>query len=212
MAVREPQKPLAGDELSPYERDGELEDDRCPDCGQATISTPNHEWCIRCAQDVASTHPTGKPPEKRLRIETRFWEKVEIRQQDQCWEWQAAINQAKGYGRFRAGDRVYPAHRVAAALYRGLTNPDNLPGDVVRHRCDNPPCCNPRHLIPGNSSENMIDALVRGGLDPQFTEREIRRVRELEGEMLQSEIAERYGASQQMISKIQRGERYAWVK
>lgn len=35
-------------------------------------------------------------------------------------------------------------------------------GDVARHRCDNPPCCNPDHLLWGTQSDNVHDALERG--------------------------------------------------
>jgi hypothetical protein len=33
---------------------------------------------------------------------------------------------------------------------------------VVRHHCDNPPCFNPEHLIPGTYRENALDAIERG--------------------------------------------------
>lgn len=202
-------EPLAGDELTPYEREDQLEDDRCPDCGQPLVSTPNHEWCIRCTQDVASTHPTEKPEEKRLRIENRFWKKVDVIKKDLCWEWQAAIDAGTGYGRFRVGDRVVPAHRVALALDRGLTNPAELPGEVVRHRCDRPKCYNPRHLTHGSQRDNMIDAASRD-MDTDLSRRDVREVRN--SSATQQELAGRYGVSVSLISMIQRGERYEWVE
>ncbi|MDP9474817.1 MAG: HNH endonuclease [Actinomycetota bacterium] len=36
------------------------------------------------------------------------------------------------------------------------------PGQVVRHRCDNPPCCRPEHLQLGTHSDNSRDAVDRG--------------------------------------------------
>lgn len=33
---------------------------------------------------------------------------------------------------------------------------------MIRHRCDNRPCCNPAHLIPGTAKENARDVVDRG--------------------------------------------------
>lgn len=33
---------------------------------------------------------------------------------------------------------------------------------VARHTCDNPPCCNPLHIIDGDTRANALDASDRG--------------------------------------------------
>jgi hypothetical protein len=43
-----------------------------------------------------------------------------------------------------------------------LTKGPTPPGTVVMHSCDNPPCCNPGHLILGTPLENSHDALAKG--------------------------------------------------
>lgn len=33
---------------------------------------------------------------------------------------------------------------------------------VARHTCDNPPCCNPAHILDGSHGDNMQDSIARG--------------------------------------------------
>jgi hypothetical protein len=93
--------------------------------------------------------------------ETRFWSKVAKRGPDECWEWQASLNQA-GYGQFavvttrpKRNDR---AHRVSWILQFGEI-PDNL---CVLHKCDNPKCVNPNHLFLGTRRDNIHDCIAKG--------------------------------------------------
>ena len=48
-------------------------------------------------------------------------------------------------------------HRAAWLVTYGSI-PDGL---VVRHKCDNPPCCNPEHLELGTHQQNVQDAVDR---------------------------------------------------
>lgn len=91
----------------------------------------------------------------------RFWSKVDVREEHDCWLWRAATDPA-GYGLFkvRSSDRAHGAHRVALAMFRGNTI-DAIDGLVVRHACDNPTCCNPFHLSTGTHEDNVLDRVSR---------------------------------------------------
>lgn len=80
---------------------------------------------------------------------------------DACHPWQGHGLDA-GYGLVQGCVRYqgysFLAHRVAWALAH-----DEEPGErIVRHSCDNPPCCNERHLIAGSLKDNHVDMIERG--------------------------------------------------
>lgn len=80
---------------------------------------------------------------------------------DICWEWPGARN-VGSYGVIRVDGRFCLTHRLA---YEAFVGPivDSL---YVCHSCDNPPCCNPRHLLLGTHQDNMDDMTKRGRRAP----------------------------------------------
>jgi hypothetical protein len=97
-----------------------------------------------------------------------FWTKVERRGQDECWPWIGKTKSAQGYGRLDFGGKegVY-APRVAYLIAHPnsitLRSPTDLSiPEFIRHTCDNPPCCNPKHLILGSHADNIKDKVARG--------------------------------------------------
>ena len=83
---------------------------------------------------------------------------------DDCLEWIGPANK-KGYGRVKVDGRLASPHRVAAYA-AGVVKRIWEPGrkECVLHRCDNPRCCNPKHLWPGTLSDNMQDCAAKGRL------------------------------------------------
>jgi HNH endonuclease len=74
-----------------------------------------------------------------------------------CWVWTASVN-SNGYGKIGVGGKLLAAHRLAYTHFVG-----EIPeGMEIRHHCDNPPCVNPAHLVPGTHGDNMQDMLERG--------------------------------------------------
>lgn len=88
----------------------------------------------------------------------RFWEKVEIRNSDDCWLWRGALS-SHGYGNLGSGDgKTLRAHCVSFELaYGGLP-----PGCVICHRCDSPACVNPNHLYAASQAANLGDMAAKG--------------------------------------------------
>lgn len=86
-----------------------------------------------------------------------FWPRVDVRGPEECWPWKGSRTRG-GYGHASREGKSVRAHRVAYQLAKGL-----IPaGLVVRHKCDNPPCCNPAHLELGTHKQNKDDSIQRG--------------------------------------------------
>jgi hypothetical protein len=80
----------------------------------------------------------------------------------ECILWVGAtIRDKKGnlYGYPSSHGKHYLAHREAWEMAHGRKIPK---GKVVRHTCDVTLCVNPKHLLIGTQSQNMMDSVKRG--------------------------------------------------
>lgn len=94
----------------------------------------------------------------------RFWGRVDRRGEDACWPWKGARH-LQGYGLVAVNRRMYAASRLAYELAVGPI-PKGL---QVIHSCDNPPCCNPKHLRAATQAENALDRKNKGRSRNQHT-------------------------------------------
>ena len=81
----------------------------------------------------------------------RFWNKVDIKGLDDCWEWKACT--VGGYGAFWDGSSFKRAHRISYEISNGSIPLNKL----ILHKCDNRLCINPNHLYCGTYSDNVLD-------------------------------------------------------
>jgi hypothetical protein len=86
-----------------------------------------------------------------------FWGRVNIKSQDECWNWTGGLD-GNGYGRLDFKGKRYGSHRLSYILSIG-----DIPGGMfVCHKCDNPLCCNPSHLFIGTLQDNNADRVKKG--------------------------------------------------
>lgn len=150
--------------------------------------------------------------------EESFWNKVKILSPSECWPWQGYVNE-DGYGTVAFRGKRYGSHRLAWILTYGEPGE----GILVLHSCDNPPCCNVRHLFSGSQTDNMQDMMRKGrGNKLKGENHSMAKLREDdilailglrdEQKMSYPVIAELYNVSQSAIGYIVRGETWKHVK
>lgn len=149
-------------------------------------------------------------------LEERFWEKVDIRSDDDCWEWKASKTK-KGYGSFGFLIGTEYAHRVSWILCYGEI-PDGL---FVCHKCDNRSCVNPNHLFLGTAKDNSEDMVNKGRSivnerNPmsKLKETDVKNIRDLlsVGKFSQRKIAKMFGVSSATVSFIGSGLTWKGIK
>ena len=148
----------------------------------------------------------GRNHNNSLTDEQRFWEKVNIGDPDECWEWLAG--KCKGYGMFWVENRSshIRANRMAWELIHGSI-PDGM---QILHTCDNPGCVNPKHLWLGTHQDNMIDMFKkgRGNRHLAFNVEQVKEIRNLysSGNYSYREIGKIFGVGHSEIGQIIRRE------
>lgn len=145
-------------------------------------------------------------------LPVRFWDRVDSSGGPAaCWPYRGATRD-NGYGRLRLKGKYELAHRVAYRFRFGI-DPGGL---VVMHSCDNPRCCNPRHLSLGTPTENMRDCAAKGRMPlhrAKLTAEQAAAVRARLGAGERgARLAAEFGVSQTAISRIRLGRTWAALR
>lgn len=127
-------------------------------CGCGQPAPINADGEIR--RFLSGHNARGVPSKQRVPFEIQFVKFVQLGGPDECWPWTGGSNSG-GYGVVSRNGKSAIATRETYKLFNGPIPP----GKVIRHTCDNPPCCNPAHLIDGSHWDNIQDAIERGRFD-----------------------------------------------
>lgn len=128
----------------------------CAEC-KAAFFVPNHrrktaKFCsASCAAKRSNKTRNGTT------IEARFWRKVLVLGENDCWKWIGAATRGHGQMKGRDGKNV-PAQTLA---YRIASGDDSV--FRVTPTCGNGLCCNPKHLVKGSAAQIEIAAQVAEG-------------------------------------------------
>ena len=145
----------------------------------------------------------------------RFWSKVDIKELDECWEWEAGKS-FSGYGVFYFNGKSVRAHRMSMII-KGL----DIENWLVCHTCDNPPCVNPNHLFLGTYLDNVLD-MVNKNRHEKGTKKSKSKLSEIDvkhikymlknGKVTQKWIADKFNIDRAVIRRIRNGESWNHIK
>ena len=94
---------------------------------------------------------------KTKTVEERFWEKVDKKSDDECWNWLGARrNNGDTAGSFWDGNRVTHAITFSYELRYGVIQKDKYENFQLRHTCDNVLCVNPLHIIFLDKKKQLV--------------------------------------------------------
>jgi hypothetical protein len=139
-----------------------------------------------------------------------YWEKVDVTKSDKCWNWLGAVNK-DGYGRVRFQGKLIYSHRLSLIYQQPNIDLDKK---IVMHICDNPKCCNPKHLILGTHADNQNDKFkkqrqAKGEKNGQslLTEEQVKEARSkyIPKVITYKMLAKEYGVCRDTMQKAIRG-------
>ena len=137
-------------------------------------------------------------------LQDRFFSRF-VKLANGCWQWRSHTDK-DGYGILPGAHRSIRAHRLSYEIHKGAI-PEGM---IVCHRCDNPGCVNPDHLLVGTQKDNAQDALRKGrhyvgekNGRSKLTEENVKEI--LTSELNDRQLADKFGVTRSTISSVRRG-------
>lgn len=179
-------------------------------------------WCSKHYTRHLRHGSTDMPKRPKKPVAERFWPRVIVAGEDECWIWTGML--VGGYGSICDGEgRMIKTHRLSWELANGpIPGGDGPHGTCVCHRCDNPPCCNPSHLFIGSHQDNIADRNAKGRQFSPRGETNVRalltetdvieiRARYAKGGVTQKALGIEFGVSSSQVSQIIRRKNWKHV-
>lgn len=196
---------------SPIKKEVVIGDCRACGCSRRAyckgFCEPHYRRFKKYGDPCAGKTPKGAPLE--------FLKSIPIT--DECVEWPYLVNEA-GYGQVRFYGKMMNAHRASLIIHKGGPSSEWLHAAHAPRICHNRRCVNPRHLRWATPTANMRDRDLDGTTfypagerhgASKLTAENVASIRS--SKRSQKELAEIYGVSKQLISRVIRGERWRHV-
>lgn len=129
-----------------------------------------------------------------------------------CWHIISHKSGKRPYPIIYVNNKTYKVHRL---IYeRDVEKIKD--GNVIRHKCDNPYCINPKHLIQGSQNDNIQDKIKRNRQakgenigTSKLTNEDVIWIYTFEGTY--SDIKKKINVSYRTIDDIKEGVLWAWL-
>lgn len=182
--------------------------DNCDQPHKAKGYCRKHYWRFAKYGDPNKTSRFGKEISLDERINLVGWDVID----SGCWEWRGYRDHFN-YPMIMFANQAIRVHRYVFELSFGKMI---LPGNVVMHSCDNPPCVNPDHLSQGTQADNIQDMVSKnrhrrgGGKLSEARVQEIRK-RVAAGEKMRA-LERELNLGGGSVSRIVSRQTHAWVE
>lgn len=150
-------------------------------------------------------------------LRTQFFENIQVARPDDCHVWTGRCS-SDGYGLMWCRKEGL---MVASRLVWEYTHGPIPDGKLVCHQCDNPPCCNVKHLFLGTNKDNITDMVRKGrgakgetSGKSKLTELTVIEIRKLysTGNYTLVELGKKFNVSHQNISSVVKKETWNHIK
>lgn len=124
-----------------------------------------NEWCNKGCNLYNSSMNANHSSIKDITVKQfyNFWKRVDIKLQEECWNWKGKCIDKDGYARITITINNKEISFRANRLAYFWLKPDDNENLIVRHTCNNKSCCNPHHMVLGSYSENRKDVVKDKG-------------------------------------------------
>lgn len=125
-----------------------------------------------------------------------------------CWLWLRGYA-GNGYPHLSLNGKSYKASRYVYETFVGVLAKD----EVVRHKCHNPACVNPAHLLKGTQKQNIKDSCLSGRMNSKLSDNEVFEILSLYVPFVVSAniLARKFNVCKASILNIVKGRTYEHI-